>query len=608
MTDRILRTVRLEIPAAALDDGTAVSPAVVAARLRVLAGIVRPGAEARIAAAWESRTVGLIASATASHAHTAVLEVYGLAAWPPPGIYASDRVRRMADESAGRVLRSTVRRMAAVTAVLPVWMPQAAFLALDKDGRAAQSARLAAAWPDGMAPVERRGILRQIAKSPGVSEPYDILRMPSFSDATHVPLDAADRQQVRLRDGRLSVLLPTADLPGRGDWAWHTLPLAVPAWASARYGDDLCAPAVHVSPRGVRLLLPLEVQPPPAVAGERVLGLDWGVRRLLTGAIAYPDGAAAITTGRPFFFSASVLLAKNDRRRALGESLNAASRQIGKLLAGHPDAALEARLAVIDAERAHVWRRVGCANDQFAHAAARWVIETALAEGCAVIALEDLATLEAGGLGKRTNAGVSQSVRGMIADRIIEKAQVAGLRVVLVPARGTSSLCSRCGRPSAFRHAPDRRGGHDNWLVCACRRSSDRDHASGEAIAARGIDAALLPAKPSRKKRPVAGPASRRPIRVVREPRRRCQRLALAPVHTPPCPRGAAAPRRVGRGPAVAARGRQAGQLLQQTPAPIEARSRVLDGLCGGYGRSVRFTRVRALAPPRPDGAGTRRK
>jgi transposase len=73
--------------------------------------------------------------------------------------------------------------------------------------------------------------------------------------------------------------------------------------------------------------------------------------------------------------------------------------------------------------------------------------------------------------GKLVNSGTSQSVRGMVADRIDEKAEVAGVRLVLVPAGGTSANCSRCGRKSVFRHAPDRKSGDDNWLVCACGRA-----------------------------------------------------------------------------------------------------------------------------------------
>jgi hypothetical protein len=590
-------------------------------RMRWLASIVSAAAQERIAAAWADRAVEDVTEPAVSHASVAVERAYGRAAWPPPGIHASDRVRRMADESAGRSLRSSARQISILSAMLPHMVPAADFALLSAADRGRASAAMSDDLPDDTTPVERRNLLRAVRsaeKAAGAmpSSAYDVLSPPSGSGAFVLPLDAADDQQVRLGDGSLSVLLPTAAAPGQRDWAWHTLPLDIPAWAAVRYASGApCRPSLRVLPDRAYLLLPLDVPTPPMSAANRVLGLDWGQRRMLTGAVCSPDkrpGRVA-TTGRPFYFSASGMQSRLYHLRDEAEHLAAKIRLLKPLIAGmaagDPERMrLEACLSTLAGEKDAAWRRLRNGNRQLARAAAAWVVETAIAEGCGAIAFEDLDSLEARELGRTTNGRVNLQVRGLLFAEIADRAALLGIRIVIVPAAGTSALCSRCGRASAFRHAPDRvsHKGRNNrtWVVCACGRSSDRDHNGAENIAARGLAMLALPAsRPRRPRRATRAEAavivSGQPrARVRRDRRRRCQAVPLHIKHTEhaPRPRGERSPRRVGRGTGVAARQ----PVIQYPPvtAPAPGTRRVLDGLCGGYRSRVRFSRIRSLAPP----------
>jgi IS605 OrfB family transposase len=96
-------------------------------------------------------------------------------------------------------------------------------------------------------------------------------------------------------------------------------------------------------------------------------------------------------------------------------------------------------------------------------AAARWAVDQAVAAHATVIYLEDLRSMEAGGMGRTHNTRMSQTVRGRIADRMRHLAAEAGIAVVTVPPRNTSRHCPRC--LTLLRHprpptAPPHRAGN----------------------------------------------------------------------------------------------------------------------------------------------------
>ncbi|MFF1398582.1 hypothetical protein ACFVZD_32825 [Streptomyces sp. NPDC058287] len=93
-------------------------------------------------------------------------------------------------------------------------------------------------------------------------------------------------------------------------------------------------------------------------------------------------------------------------------------------------------------------------NQALARAAARWAVDQAIAAGATVIYLEDLRSMQAGGMGRTMNTRLSQTVRGQIADRVRHLAADAGIAVVTVPARGTSKYCPQCLTPLRHRKTP----------------------------------------------------------------------------------------------------------------------------------------------------------
>ena len=613
------RMVRSRVSAGVLADGTKVSSELISARLRWLAEMVKDQAQKRIFEVWTAQAV-LDLPAHPSHAYVAMLETFDPLIWPPPNQHASQRVLRLAEELAGRSLRSVGRSLSILEALVN-------FEPLPADTTEAEQRNL---WRSVQNYRDVHGFDPQSV--------YDLIFCPDFSAGFYnCPLDAADDQQVRLAGDQLSVLLPVCELPTKHDWVWHTLTLDLNAYAQRRYPQGaICKPSLRVTPKDLYFLVPLDLEVPELLVDQigpseneceeedpKNLGVDWGKRRLLTAAITVKDAQDQVsTTGRPFYFDAGGLQDKQARRRAEGYHLKDEIARLEKdqQAAGKVCLARATKIEVLQQEKDRLWRRVSQCDRQLEHSAAKWVIETALAEGAKTIAREDLDSLEARDLGRKTNAGVSNQVRGGLQQRIGEKAELAGLEVVSVAARGTSSLCSRCHKASVFWQAPDRKLGrvspktgnqaaHQNWLICEGCRSSDRDHAAGESIGARGFDAPR--SRRNSRRKPVAGPASRRPIKLKSEktpaitPQVQARISAQAipfPLYqqAQPAPRScrAVSSRRVDRGSAIPGSvqlpERRTLTLLESTETP----SRVLDGLANGYWRRIQFSRPRAMVQP----------
>src|SRR5262249_3722550 len=101
--------------------------------------------------------------------------------------------------------------------------------------------------------------------------------------------------------------------------------------------------------------------------------------------------------------------------------------------------------------------------------------------------VENLNTLEGRGGSRSLNRRLSGAVRGTVFTAIEHLAAKAGIAVVAVPARGTSSGCPRCGGAVKHVKAPDRPAAGYRWSICDCGVSLDRDHAAAQRIAARGL-------------------------------------------------------------------------------------------------------------------------
>ncbi|MGW3659697.1 zinc ribbon domain-containing protein [Streptomyces sp. NPDC005151] len=190
------------------------------------------------------------------------------------------------------------------------------------------------------------------------------------------------------------------------------------------------------------------------------------------------------------------VLAKADRLRLHGERISARIDRLQTLIASRrargirPDPWVTAKLAVLERERQRVSKRRSRLNAGLARAAARFMVDHAVAAGATVIYLEDLRDMEARGKGRTLNLRLSQTVRGQIVTHTRHQAATAGIAVVIVPPRGTSKYCPRC--LTAFRHhkAPDDHTSGWAWATCpnpACAYSTGRDNAAWQRIGARGL-------------------------------------------------------------------------------------------------------------------------
>ncbi|WP_371578228.1 zinc ribbon domain-containing protein [Streptomyces sp. NBC_01314] len=425
----------------------------------------------------------------------------------PVGVYVPDRVVRIAQEQAGRVLRSAWWRAEVTAALLATWPADPARRS------EAEWQALRAALPDGgmVASSVLLARTRQIAGFHTTQRrlPASLTECePPPGGGSQVVLAAVDKQLATLdrcaedpfQYGVLTVRLPVRPDPAsRTDWhpvrIRFRLPPHVPAHAV------LCAPTLRV--REGRLLLDvpyaLAVRKPERAGHSRAVAFDWGLNTLLTGGPLHLTGETqprVLTDGRPVFFRAAGVLAKADRLRLLGEHIGARIDRLRILITSRQERGMRpspwqvAKLAVLQAERERVARRRTRLNAALARAAARFMVDQAIAAGASVVYLEDLRDMEARGKGRTLNTRLSQTVRGAIVTHVRHTAAAHGIAVVIVPPRGTSKYCPHC--LTAIRHhkAPNNRAAGWAWATCpneACGYSTGRDSAAWQRIGARGL-------------------------------------------------------------------------------------------------------------------------
>jgi hypothetical protein len=450
--------------------GELVPARLLAKRVGFLAALTQELATAVVAARWNDGDLATLSLGAGPDRRTLpakgwmALRRLGWAAAAPARVHVSDRVRRVAEEVAARALRSAVHRGALLHAILESW-PADPWRRSDSEWAALRK-RL----PHGVSTAEIRNRTRQInafridhqgCLPGGLTELETAPRIPAL-----VVLAAADKQLVTIQAtgpqaAVLRVQLPLTGRPTSPDqWAWHAIRLAVPehvpTWAS------LCVPTLRLVEGRVRVDLPWRLAVPNAPrAGHAVaVGLDWGVKTLLTGTVGKladtPTGSRVVTDGRMLRFAATGVSAKLHRLRGHRQTIATRRDHYARLLDGLPENApdrvvLQTKHAILAAEHQHICDRIRRLNHALAWAAGRWAVDQAQALGASVIYLEDLATLEA--RGRRTgNARLSGQVRGTVVAAVRHLAARAGIATVTVPARGTSKQCPRCGKP--LHHAP----------------------------------------------------------------------------------------------------------------------------------------------------------
>jgi IS605 OrfB family transposase len=621
--------------------GEVLSPAMLAERIAWCAALVQGMADGLTAEHWNPADLGALASGAdaagrplPSQAWMAMRRL-GWAVTPPDGIKVNDRVSRMGQELAGRLLRSALWRDSLTVAVAGTWPADPAKrTSLEWDA-------VRAAMPGGehLPSSVIRARTRQIGRylqdhgrlPVGVTEMEAPPRVPA-----NLNLAACDKQQASVerheadpRRALLRLQLPGRPDPrGHGDWSWVTVPLILPPTVPA-------AAALHLPtlrPSGGRVTADVAFTRPVPQANRTghvtALGIDWGLNTLMSvGACRLnPDGTIS-ALGAGAQYRAGGVLARQHRLRRQGEALHSKLDHYQHLTGGRDGHPLTARSEMLRDEARHVADRRSHLNDALAWSAARWAADQAIAARAFVIYVEDLRSMEARGMGKNLNTRLSQTVRGQIVERLRHIAAEHGIAVVTVPPRGTSKNCPRCLTPLRHCKSPDRPTAPGwKWARCpGCGWQSDRDTGAWQRIAARGLThqhktatsrdtgtmavravddkleaRAVVAPYTSGKDRSKSGPTPRRNT-ACRAPRRR-----TAPPAPPPGgvqrPGGRAAPARQPLPRAATRDQRASTTCLTPIRRPHKARGAALGA---GFHLSAHATPPRREPDPQPSPANT---
>ncbi|MFG3684667.1 zinc ribbon domain-containing protein [Micromonospora sp. NPDC047740] len=487
------------------ETGEVLSRAVLAQRVGWCADLVAGMVAALIGEHWNTVDVQVLAGGVdaggrrlPSNAWMALRRL-GWTATPPGGVRVNDRVVRMAQEQAGRALRSVKWRAEVTGGVLATWPSD------PRKRTPAEWDQVRASIPGGQHLPSNiiKGRTRQaatFAKANG-RLPVDVFELEGVPRIGRMLLLAAcDRQQAIIErcdtdPGRalLRLQLPTRPDPrGYRDWTWVECPIRLPSTVPA--SAVLHLPTLRLTDGKVRADMAYTHPVPKAArTGHTVaVGVDWGLNTLLSaGALRLGKDGRITALGAGGQFRAAGVLAKQHRLRRHSERLHAKADLYARLLGGRPDEQLRAKREVLAGEIRHVSARRANLNTALAWAAARWAVDQAIAARATVIYLEDLRSMEARGMGHSLNTRLSQQVRGKISDRMRHLAAEHGIAVVTVPARNTSKHCPQCLTPLQHRKAPDRPTTPGwKWAICpntGCGWQGDRDHGAWRRIAARGL-------------------------------------------------------------------------------------------------------------------------
>ncbi|QUX27912.1 transposase [Nocardiopsis akebiae] len=417
----------------------------------------------------------------------------------PQGVRVNDRIVRMAQEMAGRALRSAQWRVDLTSGVLAAWPADPA------RRTPAEWDRVRARVPGGehLPSTIIGSRTRQItafARKHG-RMPVDLFELEGVPrTARMLVLSACDAQQASLErhesdPGRvlLRLKLPTRSDPRTyADWTWVACPLTLPPTVPP--GAVLHLPTLRPQGGRVRADLAYSHAVPKAKPGGHTvaLGVDWGMNTLLSGGAARLHHDGTITAlGSGAVFRASGVLAKQHRLRRQGELLHAKTDHYQRLTGGDTAHPLHTKHAVLTEEARRVSDRRSRLNDALAASAARWAVDQAIAAGATVIFVEDLRSMEARGMGRTMNIRLSQQVRGRVVERMRHAAAEVGIAVVTVPSKNTSRRCPRCLAPLQHRRAPDQPAPGWRWALCpdrgGCGWQGDRDAGAWQRVAARGL-------------------------------------------------------------------------------------------------------------------------
>jgi putative transposase len=309
--------------------------------------------------------------------------------------------------------------------------------------------------------------------------------------------------------GTATLLFRFPDEQGR--WCWRKTPTVIklPEIVKQRLkeGSQL-APALreHTHPDGSRIAVldfvvsVSKASLPPFEQIEGVLGVDWGVRTLLT---ATACDSAGQQVGRPFFLDTGGFDGRQARTRRQIDELKAKVAKLEVRRDSFPEGDRRRepsirKLAVLRREIDRCWRKYELRNQALAHLAANVLLLLCTVHGCSLLCMESLKTLKSTGRGKGVrgrwrNYRNNSTIRGEIWRILRYKCHLTGIRFRSERPKDTSHTCPRCGQPAHTYRSPTERAEAvkwGRWLWCEnprCGWNGDRDYAAALNIARLGI-------------------------------------------------------------------------------------------------------------------------
>ncbi|WP_406127365.1 zinc ribbon domain-containing protein [Streptomyces canus] len=480
--------------------GEVLSAAVLAQRVGWAAGLVSDMVASLLAGHWNALDVNALACGVDAGGQklpsNAWMALRRLGWTVTPGAKVNDRIVRMAQEQAGRTLRSVKWRADLTAGVLKTWPADPKKRTAEEWDAVRGAVSGGQHLPSGIITSRTRQIAAFQKKHDRL--PADVFELESEPRiARMLLLSACDGQQAGIERGDepgralLRLQLPIRPDPqSYADWTWVACPITLPPTVPA--GAVLHLPTLRLHRGAVHAdLAYTHAVPKTQRTGHTVaLGVDWGLNTLLSAGAVWLHGDGTITTlGGGGMFRASGVLSKQHRLRRQSEYLHAKADQYDRLIDSRERHHLADKRQILTDEIRRVSERRSNLNDALAWSAARWAVDQAIAAGATAIYIEDLRSMEARGTGRNHNTRLSQTVRGQIVERMRHLAAETGIAVVTVPARNTSKHCPQCLVPLRHRKAPDRPTVPGwKWAICpSCDWQGDRDQGAWRRITARGL-------------------------------------------------------------------------------------------------------------------------
>lgn len=266
------------------------------------------------------------------------------------------------------------------------------------------------------------------------------------------PYAADDNQAIQYRVTTKKIhyrlKLPAVAIPrSKKDWNWHGETISIPGKVRKKIRaaafDKPCLPDLRLFTLKGGLQVPV-LQFAWKMAKEklnvayynkkRVLAVDLGLVNLLTSVV----GEAGSQVTPPLFYGVS------SKYLIKIETLYQLVAKLQRKVANYPENWRGQTRRQVEITRLHA-KLTRCRKEQV-YLAVKELLRQAARHGCATIALEDLRSYTPPKGKHALSRRLNNWLHGWLIQFLQHKARFLGIKVVTVPARGTSSYCPRCGK------------------------------------------------------------------------------------------------------------------------------------------------------------------